>query len=1605
MRIYLWIVILVGLSLVSCGGEADKPSSGSVSSARAKRARVRKTKPSQTFVSKNGRETNLVYSTGYYRQESCGVVELERQLEADPGNADLWYRLGLVWQSQMRDTSNAIVCFEKAIELAPGAYQPRIYLLNYYSQQNDKEKIQQTFIDLCACVTDERQCIGLIQQAMGLMKRGHVSKELLEEQFDSDDIVGCYLRASLSLQEKDYAAAGRHVIQGYELTTNKITRRFLGYIGRQLERTEECDADMRDELRTILLENMAPHLRALYNPATKSIQITAKTSVEEFNHALSLTTTEAERWEILRIVSVRINERNYGNTTELKEALKSVLSTNMPPERYMRDALRLYSALGLTNQSISYVQQCIDKPDLTAQKLRQLLSYLRDGNGQLLDYSGPSHYRANRFTPLSKQMEAILAQIVDRFPSNGVLLNIVAEQYEQSGCIQEALDTREQGLASETIPEHTRAQMAAKLIERYISEDMLEKAQEIMSEHEQLVHSYSTLATASARVYCYQNDTNGAWEVLSGCAQESRFTKERLGAAAALLDYRWHEALQITWIADTLLREMKGSVNVSGIINWQQQKAFVDILTQLDREDDLLAIVEQSFVNGNRWGGNNMLPKSLNADKFKAMIDRLEASGKTSQYMYSSLVEMSRALGFGKLELEMRIKAIGQNQRYYDVSSALRLAAKLKDTDACDRLAAMIEQTPKMAANINALIELGDAMRSSGLKERFDALLETRLTGMTNAPGSYVTQRLLRWGKTNAVEAIFNRMNMGSTDSFDEQNKLLQLAIQLRKQENEIAGIFDRLCQSADSTFDQQNKLLNLALQLKKKEYIQKCAGNLGDTLTNATAIARYGDQYLRALSQLARTDATYSDQREELLEEWLANKELDITVRHRLAQRLLRDSEACRDAMLALLAEEPDEQLLPQIQQRLLGYYQNAGNTEEVLALVDTMLENSALPDHMQLNLVRTLSKAGKPDRALELCERVMALSSDENQKKDAMNKAMQLCIELNAPERALEYADQIAAELRPGNTQQADSLISLYQKAGAPDKALKLCLDTMRMTSDGQQLNNLASSLKRLSQKHTMDVSEECQNIIAELGGKERTPERLAVMASLADIAGDSDAAFSYLEGAAQASLHPDRQAQYYEQLTRMCREQNMPDKELEVLEKSIKILEPNRQVRAVNRIVELLKKQNRYEDAMARGNTFMTSPEYALLETNGRDDFMRSMVDVCISAKDTDQAWEMAQNINRMSSYLNYAGRLNRLDEALPRIEKHLDSNAPANEKLYLMRDLLNVYRRNKKTDGIEATVSRLDALLADEVPAGMLTTVASLYESVGQVDKAISYMKQHCEEAQGNQRESGVTSLARMLQNNDRADEALTLLDAEPQSRSILDTKGRVLQGMKDYQGAVDAYLAAIETLPANKSSSLSNYAYTLATLARQCNDERTTGKIIDTVLARQDGPAYSSAAKIYERLRKYEDAAQCLAVTIEKTDNPDTKRYAMQRFANCSEKAKNYDDAIKTYDALVKEETTPWQQRVNYQQSMANVYKKADRPNAAREVLRDAVRECDREIKRLGKKQNAVKVFERKASLYRTIGDPSAARDTLQYIVDHYRGTSQANRAQKQLDRL
>ena len=85
--------------------------------------------------------------------------------------------------------------------------------------------------------------------------------------------------------------------------------------------------------------------------------------------------------------------------------------------------------------------------------------------------------------------------------------------------------------------------------------------------------------------------------------------------------------------------------------------------------------------------------------------------------------------------------------------------------------------------------------------------------------------------------------------------------------------------------------------------------------------------------------------------------------------------------------------------------------------------------------------------------------------------------------------------------------------------------------------------------------------------------------------------------------------------------------------------------------------------------------------------------------------------------------------------------------------------------------------------------------------------------------------------------------------------------------------------------------------------------------------------------------------------------------------------------------------------------MADIYRRTDKPNAARDVLRDAVRECDRALKKNDTTGDTAGIYFRKANLYQAIGDPLARQDTLQYIVDHYHDTPYAEQAQRMLKRM
>ncbi len=1504
---------------------------------------------------------DILKETPFTNIGMLGIPELEHLCEKHPENPSLWSSLGLVWENQQYMISNALNCFNKALTLSPSNLNIRLHILRCYMKLDNRAEIQKTFMAARTCPGSEILQLSLMGTARQLQGSGKLPGVILTEEYPATNSIGCLLHAYQELDDGNYAEALKYVQSTYELATNLQIRMSLNNICRYIAEAQRCEPAIRNIAAGIVLSNIPPYERVLYGAGSQE-RLGTGVSLEKIKQALALAENEKELW---KIVQAAMQVRSMAGE-EVIPVLCEAIGTNLPSGHHLYDAIYFYRQANLTNRLATLLERLAGDQTCTSREFIWALSCFRENRIR------PQQPGIISISAVARPITQLIARMTARFPDNGIMLKIVADTYAQLNCISNAYVARSRGMACADIPEHIRAEMAATVIREYLQENMPAAAREILQENSELAKTYQVSAAAGAELYQHCRETNMVWDVLSKCATGSRFAVERLKAAATLLDYRWDDPSRQEWIIDTVIAELnrigKPWQSISRL-SYDQRRTFIAQARLLCREKFLQDIEEQRSLemNNDRW------PKTMDEKQFDALVRHMEQEGKTTALYYSELVRISRDNNLASRELSLRLTMLElekQHPTFDHFRNTLHLAARLRNEKACARLAALIDKIPAFSVSPRIVVFIGDDMRACGLHQQFERLLDTYIASLTNIPPVFIISSMLKWGRTNTVENILEQAGMQSNLPLDQADKLLQLSLKINN----------------------TNKLYALTAQLEKR-------------LTNSAAIATYGQQYIEMLSKLRLKDAAFTNQRERVVMAWLKNKHLPVSLRMEFMHMISQASPNCRDLLLSFLEEQPSPFLREQIQRALLSHYSAAGDTNGLIKLADAIMNELDAQNNLSLGLADKLSNVGLPDRALEIYERYLALSKDKNIKQSIMTRIMFLCIKMKKFDRAVLYADQLAADVRPGNTGNAQTIIDIYLQSGQPKKAVSLCIAAIHMATERGELIQLVSRLKRLAQYTKINIDDECQALIVDLRKQGRVSNKLSLLATLAEVTGDWKTAARYLEDSIVWEETPGEQADKYYRLAHLYRDYQMADKELDVLERSLAILIPSGQIDVIERIVEILLQKHRFQDAIDRGTAFMETPAYSELKPYEKDTLIRCMIQVYEDKGDKDAAWKQVETINSMDSYLSYACRFNRLDDALPRIQTYLDQNANDREAVNIMKPLLEYCERTNYEIDLSKALARIDMLADGPLQPNMMSSVAQLYEKAGQLEKAISYLKKKYPVVESKYREAFIITLARLLQKKDCAVEAMALLNSEPPSITITAVKAEILRSMRDYIAAADAYRDIITAIMPGQYNLVDGYLWPFVTMVSECTNEEVRETILNRVLAHKDVTSYLTAGTIYGSLDNYEEAANCYKKIFELTPDSEIRKECMEQFAYYSERAGKYEDAAGIYTKMLQRENNSWQDRVGCLEKQAAIYQRAEKFDAYRDVLRDAVRECEQALKRYDGQITAADIYIREAQLYQELGDQSALRDTLQYVVDHFPGTPHAEQAQRRLEHL
>jgi len=160
-----------------------------------------------------------------------------------------------------------------------------------------------------------------------------------------------------------------------------------------------------------------------------------------------------------------------------------------------------------------------------------------------------------------------------------------------------------------------------------------------------------------------------------------------------------------------------------------------------------------------------------------------------------------------------------------------------------------------------------------------------------------------------------------------------------------------------------------------------------------------------------------------------------------------------------------------------------------------------------------------------------------------------------------------------------------------------------------------------------------------------------------------------------------------------------------------------------------------------------------------------------------------------------------------------------------------------------------------------------------------------------------------------------------------------------------------------------------------------------------------------SARIYQSAEMYDEAVSKIKKAKTLTKNKREIKSLNNQHADCLAKSGEYDDAVKIYEKILKDDSLKWEEQIAYHNKIAKTYKDANRSDEAKETAEDIVKTCKEFLRDHEYGSRAMNARFALAEAYENSGDKGKARDTLEKIQKKYKHTSHAKRAEEKLKKM
>jgi len=1550
------------------------PASISKSKVKLPTAKAKSLTGKPEIISLNGKWTNIIYNIKHDKFFSADKRSLEELIQAtatSPDNPDAWFALGKKYWNGYGEVGKAEKCYEKALALHPDSLSLRVNFAEIPATQLDVAGAKRAFSDAYkyAKTEDEKSFwADNIKNYANVYKNKGLdfswTIDLLKKSADDNNSAACRNLARIYTQLGRKDEAKEYIKRGLNCTKKENIQISLIQQFSRLCNRDEDKTDCKRELEELTDKSSISSFKKLVlktqiiNYNEKADKLPAICSA-----ALESATNINQRFEAL-VPLGNLYSRNQ-NIEKTKETINKLLGNEKPTEKILSWCLRCYKSIGDTNSATKLIASTLSSETNEEKIINATISIATIGKDINEDF---------------------INKLVAKFSSNGNMYAKLSDIFKRNEWYDKEIEYREKALEFLTRDYEKNAQ-AARLIDLYTKFDELEKAEKILTDCANVLSNNASYTIKMSKIYIAKGKTNDAFELLiTNCEKMSReIDKEKI--IKKLLTFNWHEKNQHKRAAN-LAKNLVGKMSLD--IRHSRRESIYKLLIKsyiyLNEPEKALAICKKMFSQGGKVNQFSTVCSLINdPDKIKDFITEMLSSGSSQTYFYTSAASACEKAMLPELALQLYTEA-WKNQserrnRSLYAANAIRLANELKNYSVRDEiLNDIIKKYKSGEIEYWSLWQVSRVMQNMNLNEKYEEMLTTLIE---NSKGrkrlTAISSLVENYSRNNNKQGIRNLVNTyyeGRELDIDESFYLVRIY--------KILGDQDKL------------KPIMNKIELQ---------------LTNSASISRHGASFSWKLSELGEKEKAIT-----LVKKWFDDPNIDQNCKQNLLYifRWTGDKKEALALMEDFYSKMPDGYQKQNIARQLMEMYSEDGNVNKFKEMSEKIINDPNASSWNLKQIANSYKEMNLNDDAMMVYNRMFdKLDENSSQRFDVLNRQAELYIKMGDPKSAIECAEQSAAA-RPEDPGINSLLATAYRADGQNQKALEEYCKGIKKSSNSMWTKRCCNQLAELVQ--TTDMDFDATLLANTLLDKNRTVQTLITAANLYSVSDDINNAENLVKEALGQTTIDSQKAKVYDQWLTMVKktgDEKMLDK---TLRDYFVVASGNTKANLAQQISILAMKAGDYEKVIIDGKALLAEIKSSPNSKWYSPQIQKNIAQAYMETGDTENAWktisEMAESSKDdiygrtdWNTYMNYARELGKTDEATEVLESVFKDSIPR-KKNQMMIQLLNAYKDSGRKEDIEKLVAESDEMLKN-CSNYEKQQFANFYNEAGQMDKAIDLLKDLSSTGQRWTKQSSLKKLYNIYKDNNQLDKALEWAEEQPKSTEVNGMIAEIYREQGDYEKATELYKKIVET-PGMDQYNKQNYINQLIKSASKVDDdtkEKIVKKIIKNIKKENAGSVKSELRKsigIYQTAEMYDKAISKIKKIKSLTKNKVQIKKLNNQYADCLTKSGEYDDAVKVYNKILQDDSMKWEEKLDYQNKIAETYKKAHRSDEAKDTAEDIVKTCKQFLREHEYGSRVMKARFALADAYKNSGDRETARETLEKIQKKYKHTSYAKQAEKKL---